>query len=148
MSLSQLAALKAAAKEKPYKLTDGDGLHLLVQPNGSKLWRFRYRYVGRENMLTFGAFPTVSLAAARSKREEARRLLADGTDPAVKRKLDQIAAITAAQIVSERSLRSIWRTCKTAALAKARCGRTAGCSKIWQSHFRAVRLQKSYPRKS
>jgi len=52
MSLSQFAILKARAKEKPYKLSDGEGLHLLVQPGGSKLWRFRYRFAGRENMLT------------------------------------------------------------------------------------------------
>jgi hypothetical protein len=78
-------------------LSDGFGLHLLVQPNGSKLWRFRYRFGGRANMLTFGAFPTVSLATARSKREDARKLLANGTDPSVKRKLDRIAAATTAQ---------------------------------------------------
>src|SRR5438046_2460269 len=69
-------------------LSDGFGLHLWVQPNGSKLWRFRYRFGGRANMLTFGSFPTVSLATARSKREDARKLVAAGTDPAVKRKLD------------------------------------------------------------
>jgi integrase len=69
----------------------------LIQSNGSKLWRFRYRFCGRENMLTFGAFPTVSLATARSKREEARKLLADGTDPAVKRRLDKLAAAAAAE---------------------------------------------------
>ena len=97
MPLTQMAILKAAAKEKPFKLSDGGGLHLLVQPNGSKLWRFRYRFAGRENMLTLGAFPTVSLASARQKREEVRRQLADGSDPAVKRKLDKIAAATAAQ---------------------------------------------------
>lgn len=97
MPLTQFAIVKAAAKDKPFKLSDGGGLHLLVQPNGSKLWRFRYRFAGRENMLTFGAFPTVSLASARSKRDEARRLIADGSDPGVKRKLDKIAAATAAR---------------------------------------------------
>jgi integrase len=97
MALTRFAIDKAAPKSKPFKLSDGDGLHLLVQPNGSKLWRFRYRFAGRENMLTFGAFPTISLATARTKRDEARRLLADGSDPAVKRKLDKIAAATAAQ---------------------------------------------------
>ena len=97
MALTRFAIDKAAPKSKPFKLSDGDGLHLLVQPNGSKLWRFRYRFAGRENMLTFGAFPTISLATARTKRDEARRLLADGSDPGVKRKLDKIAAATAAQ---------------------------------------------------
>jgi integrase len=97
MSLSQFAIQNARAKEKPYKLSDGDGLHLLVQPNGSKLWRFRYRFAGRENMLTFGPFPATSLADARSKRDEARKLIAAGSDPSVKRKLDKIAAATATQ---------------------------------------------------
>jgi len=97
MLLTQFAIAKAIARDKPLKLSDGDGLYLLVKPGGAKLWRFRYRFAGRENMLAFGAFPTVSLAAARSKREEAKRLLADGSDPAVKRKLDRIAAVTAAR---------------------------------------------------
>jgi integrase len=95
MSLTQFAIVKAVAGDKPIKLSDGGGLHLLVKPGGSKLWRFRYRFCGRENMLAFGAFPTVTLAEARTKREEARKLLADGSDPAVKRKLDKIAAETA-----------------------------------------------------
>jgi integrase len=97
MSLTQFAILNAVAKDKPLMLSDGFGLHLLVQPNGSKLWRFRYRFGGRANMLTFGAFPTVSLAAARSKRDDARKLLSDGADPSAKRKLDKIAAATTAQ---------------------------------------------------
>ncbi len=97
MSLTQFAILKARAKEKPYKLSDGEGLYLLVQKSGSKLWRFRYCFAGRENMLAFGAFPATPLAAARSRRDEARKLLASGADPAVKRKLDKIAAATAAQ---------------------------------------------------
>lgn len=97
MLLTQFAINKAVPKEKPLMLSDGDGLHLLVKPGGTKLWRFRYRFAGRENMLAFGAFPTVTLAAARAKREEARRLLAEGSDPAVKKKLDKIAAATAAR---------------------------------------------------
>ena len=97
MALSQFAIVKARPKERPYKLSDGQGLYLLVQPRGSKLWRFRYRFGGRENMLTFGAFPATSLADARTKRDEARKLVANGTDPAVKRKLDKIAAATAGQ---------------------------------------------------
>ena len=97
MSLSQFAILNARAKEKPYKLSDGDGLHLLVRPNGSKLWRFRYRFAGRENMLALGAFPAISIANARSKRDEARKLISAGSDPSVKKKLDKIAAVTATQ---------------------------------------------------
>ena len=68
MHLSNFAVTKAKPKERPYKLSDGAGLHLLVETNGSKLWRFRYRFAGRENMLTFGPYPIVSLASARDKR--------------------------------------------------------------------------------
>jgi integrase len=97
MPLTQFAITKAVAADKPLKLSDGSGLHLLVHPNGSKLWRFRYRFAGRENMIAFGAFPAVSLANARTRRDEARKLIADGTDPAVKRKLDKIAAAVKAR---------------------------------------------------
>lgn len=97
MSLTPFAITNAKAKGKPRKLTDGDGLHLLVQPNGSKLWRFRYRFAGRENMIALGSFPAVSLADARRKRDDARKLLTDGADPAVQRRLDRIAAANSAR---------------------------------------------------
>src|SRR5712692_11729356 len=97
MPLTQFAISKAARGNKPYKLTDGGGLHLLVQPNGSKLWRFRYRFGGRENMMALGAFPTTPLAEARTKRDQAKRLIAAGTDPSNQKKLDKISAATAAQ---------------------------------------------------
>jgi hypothetical protein len=97
MPLTQFAVTNAAAKDKPYKLTDGDGLHLLIRPNGSKLWRMRYRFNGQENMLAFGMFPATTIAKARAKRDEARALLASGMNPSVKRKLDKIASVTAAR---------------------------------------------------
>lgn len=56
MTLSQFTVMHAKPKERPYKLSDGDGLHLLIQPGGSKLWRFRYRFAGQEKMLAFGSF--------------------------------------------------------------------------------------------
>ena len=92
MPLTQFAIIDAKPAEKNYKLSYGAGLQLLVQRNGSKLWRFRYQFCSRENMLTFGPFPATSLASARTKRDEARALLASGTDPSTKRKLDKIAA--------------------------------------------------------
>ena len=97
MSLTQLAITKAVANDKALKLSDGDGLHLLVQPSGSKLWRFRYRFAGRENMLALGTFPTTSLAEARTKRDQAKKLLESGTDPSRQKKLDRIRAVTASQ---------------------------------------------------
>src|SRR3569832_1960185 len=96
MSLSSFSVEKAKPREKAYKLSDGDGLHLLVSTQGSKLWRFRYRFGGQEKMLGFGTFPDVSLSEARDKRDEARKLVAAGTDPSQKRKDDRQAALVAA----------------------------------------------------
>jgi integrase len=84
-------------KEKSFKLSDGDGLYLLVQPNGNKFWRFRYRYAGIEKMLALGPFPAVSIAEARVRRDAARKRLIEGVDPSVQKKLDRIAAETAAR---------------------------------------------------
>ncbi|MFJ1472449.1 tyrosine-type recombinase/integrase [Massilia orientalis] len=81
--LTQLQVRNAKAKDKPYKLADGGGLYLEVMPSGGKLWRMKFRQAdGKENRLAFGAFPDVSLLDARAKRDEARQLLAAGTDPA------------------------------------------------------------------
>lgn len=82
MPLMELEVKYAGKRQKPYKLSDGGGLHLLVQPNGSKLWRLKYRFGGKEKLLSFGKYPDVSLAVARQRREKARALLAEGSDPA------------------------------------------------------------------
>jgi hypothetical protein len=97
MVLTQFSITKAKPKQKPYKLSDGGGLHLLIQPGGSRLWRFRYRFGGRENMLVLGSYPEVSLATARDKRDEAKKLIAAGSDPSEKRKLDKVASAVAAR---------------------------------------------------
>ncbi|HFS5769375.1 TPA: tyrosine-type recombinase/integrase [Providencia rettgeri] len=86
MALSDTKVRSAKSEDKAYKLTDGNGLFLLVHPNGSKYWRFRYRFGGKEKMLAFGVYPDVSLANAREKRDEARKLVASGVDPSDKRK--------------------------------------------------------------
>lgn len=97
MLLTALAVQNAKQRSKPYLLRDGQGLHLLITPNGAKLWRLRYRFGGKQNMLSFGAFPDVSIAAARGKRDEARKLLAAGIDPSRQKKLDKLAAASAAK---------------------------------------------------
>ena len=97
MPLSSFAVENAKPKKKRYALSDGNSLHLLVTPNGGKLWRLRYRFGGKANMLGLGSFPAVSLAAARAKRDDARKLLASGTDPSRQKKLDKIAAETVAR---------------------------------------------------
>ena len=92
MALSEVTARKATPREKPYKLTDGGGLYLHIQPRGSKLWRMKYRYVGKEKLLSFGPYPLVSIAAARHRRDEAKKLLLDGADPGAKKKQDHLDA--------------------------------------------------------
>ncbi|MHA7859441.1 MAG: tyrosine-type recombinase/integrase [Henriciella sp.] len=89
MPLTDTKIRNLKPKEKPYKVADGEGLYLQVTPNGSKLWRCRYRFGGVEKLLSFGAYPVVSLVRAREKRFEAKRLLADGVDPRVKEKADR-----------------------------------------------------------
>jgi integrase len=97
MALSDIEVRKAAPRERPYKLADGGGLHLLVQPNGNKYWRLKYRYAGKEKLLSFGRYPIITLADARSRRDEAKKLLLAGTDPSFQKKLNKIAVATAAQ---------------------------------------------------
>lgn len=97
VALSDLAVRKAGPTERPYKLADGGGLHLLVQPNGAKYWRLKFRYAGKEKLLSFGRYPIITLADARSRRDQAKKLLAAGTDPSAQKKLNKIAVATAAQ---------------------------------------------------
>jgi integrase len=97
MPLSSLAIQNARPRESFYLLTDGNGLHLLVKPSGSRLWRLRYRFGGKQNMLSLGSFPEISLADARARRDDARKLLANGIDPSRQKKLDKIAAASAAK---------------------------------------------------
>ena len=86
MPLTDTAIRKIKPTEKPYKVADEKGLHLLVNPTGGKLWRMKYRFGGKEKLLSFGAYPDVPLIRAREKRDEARRLLAEGIDPSEHRR--------------------------------------------------------------
>ena len=92
MALSNTAILNAKPSEKPYKLYDSEGLFMQVTPNGGKWWRFKYRFEGKEKLLSFGTYPEVSLADARQRRDSSRKLLAEDPpiDPSVKRKDDII----------------------------------------------------------
>lgn len=84
--LTDIQIKNAKPKDKPYTLADGDGMYLEVMPTGSKIWRMAYRQAnGKNNRLTFGAYPEVSLLDARAKRMDARKLKAAGTDPAAVR---------------------------------------------------------------
>jgi len=76
--------------DKSYKLSDGGGMYLEVMPTGAKYWRFKYRYDGKEKRLALGVYPEVSLAQARERRDDARKLLANGCDPgAIKKEAQQ-----------------------------------------------------------
>ena len=89
MALSDTKIKKAKPSEKQIKLFDGGGLFLLVTPQGSKLWRLKYRHGGKEKLLALGTYPTVSLADARRKRDEARRQLDGDLDPGEARKVQK-----------------------------------------------------------
>lgn len=81
MALTDIKVRSAKPQEKEYTLVDGDGMFLLIHPNGSKYWRFRFRFGGKQHLMAFGVYPETSLADARQKREEARKLVAAGIDP-------------------------------------------------------------------
>lgn len=105
MPLTNTAINNAKPTDKPYVLTDEKGLSLLVQPNGSKWWRFRYRFERKPNMLSLGVYPDTSLKDAREKRDDARRLLASGVNPSEHRKAKRAA-------VSERESNSFEVICR------------------------------------
>ena len=105
MPLTDTAIKKAKPGAKPSKLSDGKGLYLLVSPAGSKLWRWKYRVLGKEKVLALGAYPAVSLAQAREGQDKARKMLATGNDPMVIRKADKLAS----RAVAENSFESVAR---------------------------------------
>jgi len=97
MKLTDTAARKAKPKTKPYKMADGGGLFLLVKPDGAKYWRLAYRFADKQKTLAFGVYPDTSLADARGRRDDARKLLANGSDPsAVKQNQKRQAKVSAA----------------------------------------------------
>lgn len=89
MALTDTATRNAKPAVKPYSLADGAGLSLLIQVNGGKWWRLRYRFDGKEKMLSLGVYPDVSLKEARTRRDSARKLLANGIDPGEQRKFEK-----------------------------------------------------------
>ncbi|WP_272664608.1 tyrosine-type recombinase/integrase [Providencia sp. PROV174] len=97
MLLTDIQIRKAKPKDKVYTLNDGNGLSLLIEPNGSKGWRFRYRFAGKPKMISFGVYGQISLADARRKRDEAKKQLSDGIDPSDARKSEKITQKYAAE---------------------------------------------------
>jgi integrase len=105
MPLSDTAIKAAKPAGKPRKLSDGGGLFLLINPvpASSKLWRLAYRFAGKQKTLAVGAYPTVSIAQARRRRDEAKTLLANGVDPSIQRKTDRQLA----RIAGENTFRTV-----------------------------------------
>lgn len=93
MKLTNKSCQHAKPMDKPYKLADGGGLYLYVQKDGSRYWRMKYYYLGKEKLLSFGVYPAISLAEARDKRDAAKKQLANGEDPSLVKKTEKRLAI-------------------------------------------------------
>src|SRR5512135_2367690 len=89
--LSEVKIRTSKPEKNPYKIFDGGGLFLMVTPSGGKLWHFKYRFESKEKKLALGAYPEISLADARLRRDEARRQVANGIDPGAVRKAQKQA---------------------------------------------------------
>jgi hypothetical protein len=89
-------AVQSIPTDKLYKMADGRGLYLEVDPSGGKYWRLKYRRAGKEKRISLGVYPDVSLATAREEREKCRKQLAQGIDPGVARKAQKAAKTTGA----------------------------------------------------
>ncbi|MGK4349518.1 tyrosine-type recombinase/integrase [Enterobacter sichuanensis] len=90
MKLNARQVDAAKPREKAYKLADGAGLYLEVVPSGSRYWRMKYRFNGKEKRMAFGVYPAVSLAQARALRDEAKKKLAEGIDPSFAKKEEKL----------------------------------------------------------
>ena len=104
---------RAKPEVKAYTLGDGQGLSLLVEPNGSKSWRFRYRYAGKPKMISLGVYPTITLAEARARRDEARKIVAEGKNPSEVRKEQKLALRIQSENAFEKIARE-WHQMKSA----------------------------------
>ena len=114
MPLTDTAIKKAKPGDRPVKFSDGKGLYLLVNPVGSKLWRWKYRVLGKEKVMSLGMYPDVSLAQARDGVDNARKVLAVGDDPMAIRKAHKVASRTAAENSFEAVARMWWAQWKPA----------------------------------
>lgn len=114
MPLTDTAVRSAKPRDRAYKLTDERGLHLHVTAQGSKLWRWAYRFDGKQKLMALGQYPDVSLAQAREARDGARKLLASGTDPMAQRKADKVARRLAVESSFAAVARTWWESWKSA----------------------------------
>ncbi|HLI03797.1 MAG TPA: integrase arm-type DNA-binding domain-containing protein [Terracidiphilus sp.] len=112
MALTDTEIRKAKAKASAYRMSDGGALYLWITPAGGKLWRWKYRFEGREKLMTFGSYPDVSLSLARERHAAARKLLASGVDPMAERKAEKAKEENTFQSVQSRWLEH-WRQGKS-----------------------------------
>jgi len=97
MPLTDIAAKSAKPKDKLYKISDEKGLYLSIRPNGGKYWQMKYRFDGKEKLLSFGVYPEVSLKEARDKRDDARKQIKNGIDPSAEKKLAKLTRMVDAE---------------------------------------------------
>lgn len=102
MPLTEFQIKNAKPSEKPYKLTDGGWLFLLINPSGSKLWRLSYRFAGKQKLLALGAYPEIGLKDARSKRDEAKALISVGSDPSEQKRIEKLTRASTADTTFKR----------------------------------------------
>jgi integrase len=107
MGLTDIQVRKAKPQSKPYKMADGGNLYLWVTPAGGKIWRWAYRFDDKAKLMTLGGYPDVSLARARERHAEGRRLLASGSDPMAQRKAEKTAE-RIANANSFQNISSLW----------------------------------------
>lgn len=120
MHLTDIAVRTAQPRDKTYKLTDGAGLVVLANPNGSNSWRLRYRFGGREKMLALGTYPQVGLRQARDEADQARRLLIKGRDPSYERLIERTQEATAFEVIAKEWLNLQAKSLSSLTLYKAR----------------------------
>lgn len=107
--LSDMQVSRAKSQAKDVKLFDGGGLFLMITPTGGKLWHFKYRFDGKEKKLSFGSYPSISLSDARQRREDAKKLLANGVDPSEIKKAQKAATVAVTENAFEIVARE-WHT--------------------------------------
>ena len=101
MALSDIAIRTAKATETQFKLFDEGGLFLIVKPSGGKLWRLKYRHLGKEQQLSIGRYPDVGLKEARKRRDDAREIIGKGGNPAFEKKRGHSGSARGARIGNE-----------------------------------------------